>query len=372
MSVKYFTYSHVMQGLLWWMMQSLRLQCNKPCLVQQARFGIAFIQPYRRLRGSMLAEFEDWHSDVKWMQQTVVWPAALTSQFEADTDLSKHCILLQPHHITAYCQQFTVQSNRGVSQHDIARRQRLLTAVSRVSMHQRMQIVFMGYRGRFAEVGVCTRGESCLLSCQNEAFVMLFCCPHYFSCLCICYGMQSHDSLPLCTCCSMLADDIAFLDMSDVDTLNLPKLARDTVTAYIQHRLCRPPLVLDCTSTVTDLTKSTKVTCQRLLFLLGACVMFANMAWVGICADWAIMLAGAAQQLSSWELPDPFHGGAAQYSSGSSHATLMQTNSHLQRLLTLQSMVAYKTCSAEVACTSLCASVRYSVLHLFQVLACCA
>jgi hypothetical protein len=113
----------------------------------------------------MLAEFEDWHSDLKWMQQTFVWPPGLKTQCGAEPILSNYCILLQPHHITSYCQQFMVQSDQRISQLDIARQQRLLTAVSRISMHQRMQIVFMGYRGRFAEVGVCTRGESTTLTC---------------------------------------------------------------------------------------------------------------------------------------------------------------------------------------------------------------
>lgn len=103
----------------------------------------------------MLAEFEDRHSDLQWMQQTFVWPPGLGTQCGSETNLSQYCILLQPHHITSYCQQFMVQSDDGILQLDIARQQRLLTAVSRISMDQRMQIVFMGYRGRFSEVGVC-------------------------------------------------------------------------------------------------------------------------------------------------------------------------------------------------------------------------
>ena len=62
----------------------------------------------------------------------------------------------------------------------------------------------------------------------------------------------------------MLTGDIAFLEMSDIDSLNLPKLAQDTVTTYVEQRLCRPPLVLDLTSMVTDLTMPTEVTCQKL------------------------------------------------------------------------------------------------------------
>ena len=120
----------------------------------------------------MLAEFEDWHSDVKWMQQTFVWPPDLQTQCGVETNLSKFCVLIQPHHITSYCQKFMMQSNQGVSQLEVARQQRLLTAVSRISMHQRMQIVFMGYRERFAEVGVCTRGVSGMTS-QRQHLVMV-------------------------------------------------------------------------------------------------------------------------------------------------------------------------------------------------------
>ena len=61
----------------------------------------------------------------------------------------------------------------------------------------------------------------------------------------------------------MLAGDIAFLEMSDVDSLNLPKLAQDTVTTFVEQKLCRPPLLLDLTSATIDLSISTKVTCQR-------------------------------------------------------------------------------------------------------------
>lgn len=68
-----------------------------------------------------------------------------------------------------------------------------------------------------------------------------------------------------------LAGDIAFLVMSDAEALNLPKLAQDIVIAYIQQDLCRPPLVLDLTSAVTNLSMSTKVTAfYRLLPLRGS------------------------------------------------------------------------------------------------------
>lgn len=260
--------------------------------VQQTVFGstgkfcvIAFTQPKHTHHQSRLsstcmrAEYEDWHSDLKWMQQTFVWPADLQTQCGAETNLSKFCILLQPHHITSYCQSM-VQSNQGLSQLDTARQQRLLTAVSRISMHQRMHIVFMGYRARFAEFGVCTRGESGMLNQDSESTLFDgICCrcqsqPIHLT-LCMYYGMQS-DATAACCCC-MLAGDIAFLEMSDVDSLNLPKLAQDTVTSYVQQRLCRPPLLLNLTSMVAYMQMPTKVNCQMLSFVQRCCGIFAKL-----------------------------------------------------------------------------------------------
>lgn len=65
----------------------------------------------------------------------------------------------------------------------------------------------------------------------------------------------------------MLTGDIAFLDMSDVDSLNMPKLAQDTVATYVQQKLCRPPLVLDLGNMMALPNLSTKVTCQALFLL---------------------------------------------------------------------------------------------------------
>ena len=112
------------------------------------------------------AEFEDWHSDLQWMQQTFVWPPDLQAQCGAHTNLSQYCILLQPHHIISYCQHFMTQSDQAISQLDIARQQRLTTAVSRISIQQRMQIVYLAYRARFGEIGVCTLGGSIMPSTE--------------------------------------------------------------------------------------------------------------------------------------------------------------------------------------------------------------
>ena len=86
---------------------------------------------------------------------------------------------------------------------------------------------------------------------------------------------MQYDAIAAC-CCSVLAGDIAFLEMSDVNSLNLPKLAQDTVTTYVEQGLCKPPLLLDLTSMDSHLTMSTKVTCQSFSFCKGLCFMFAK------------------------------------------------------------------------------------------------
>lgn len=43
----------------------------------------------------------------------------------------------------------------------------------------------------------------------------------------------------------MVAEDLAFLEMSDIELLNLPTLAESVMTRCIKLGMCQPPLVLD-------------------------------------------------------------------------------------------------------------------------------
>ena len=43
----------------------------------------------------------------------------------------------------------------------------------------------------------------------------------------------------------MVAEDLAFLEMSDIELLNLPTLAESVMTRGIKLGMCQPPLVLD-------------------------------------------------------------------------------------------------------------------------------
>ena len=58
----------------------------------------------------------------------------------------------------------------------------------------------------------------------------------------------------------MLAGDIALLQMSDISSLNLPELATDIMTTYIQQNLSVSPSMLFVGSGMTDINATTKVT----------------------------------------------------------------------------------------------------------------
>ena len=96
------------------------------------------------------------------MQQARNWPEALKAKFEYATFLwGCNCLLVQPCHIISFIAE-PQQANAATSQLAVARLQRLVTAASRITMQQRMQLVFQGYKARFAEVGVCSQGLCCL------------------------------------------------------------------------------------------------------------------------------------------------------------------------------------------------------------------
>ena len=136
------------------------------------------------------AEFEEWHSDLTWMQQVSVWPPGLKAKFKDEQfPWSHHCLLLQPHHITSFCSKNPAKSDAANREIVTARLQRLVTAVSRISLHQRMQLVFQGYKARFAEIGAYCQGVFCStlntislivmrtqLLCMLWFFLRKFCC----------------------------------------------------------------------------------------------------------------------------------------------------------------------------------------------------
>lgn len=93
------------------------------------------------------------------MRQTSSWPAGLKAKFKDESFLwNYHCLLLQPCHITTFCSEELQQADAPAQQLTCARLQRFVTALSRITMQQRLQLVFQGYKARFAEIGVLCQG----------------------------------------------------------------------------------------------------------------------------------------------------------------------------------------------------------------------
>ena len=60
------------------------------------------------------------------------------------------------------------------------------------------------------------------------------------------------------------ADDLAFLEMSDIELLNLPTLAEGVMTRCIKLGMCKPPLVFDFAAELENSRKPIQV--QNLSF----------------------------------------------------------------------------------------------------------
>lgn len=64
-------------------------------------------------------------------------------------------VLMQSHHISDFSKTCLSDADSNLA---VRRLQRLATAVARISLRQRMQLVFEGYRARFAQIGAVTAG----------------------------------------------------------------------------------------------------------------------------------------------------------------------------------------------------------------------
>ena len=96
----------------------------------------------------------------------------------------------------------------------------------------------------------------------------------------------------VCICGFMLAGDLSFLEASDVELLNLPMLAKETVETYIQLGMSKPPIVFDFASRLPDLSvKVTKPGNATLLLIDLLCFY---------CFDFAELLHSKRLTLVQW------------------------------------------------------------------------
>ena len=98
--------------------------------------------------------FKIWHAELEmsaWLQ------AAFTKSADLQGMLDHHqqVVLMQSYHLSDFCKSCL---STAYSQLDVSRLQRLVAAVTRLTLRQCMQLVFEGYRERFAKIGAITLG----------------------------------------------------------------------------------------------------------------------------------------------------------------------------------------------------------------------
>ena len=128
----------------------------------------------------VLAEYQDWHSDMKWAQQKgqqdIKWLFNLPDKWAGHFTKAQQCVLLQPHRVKGLAKS-VVKHGKEL---DVAQLQRFLTAASRITVQQRMQLVLAGFRTRFAQIGCCKPGESSRMACTKLSLMLLITHPAYY------------------------------------------------------------------------------------------------------------------------------------------------------------------------------------------------
>ncbi len=101
--------------------------------------------------------FKTWHAELKWVETSAWLQEAVTKSAELQGMLDHHqqVVLMQSHHLSDFCKSCL---STACSQLQVSRLQRLVAAVTRLTLRQRMQLVFEGYRARFAKIGAITLG----------------------------------------------------------------------------------------------------------------------------------------------------------------------------------------------------------------------
>ena len=82
----------------------------------------------------------------------------------------------------------------------------------------------------------------------------------------------------------MIAEDLAFLEMSDVKLLNLPTLAASVMTRCIKLGMCKPPLVFDFAAELENPRKPIQVLSTSIVLALGLRYGFLTLL-VNVCCD---------------------------------------------------------------------------------------
>ncbi|DBA95480.1 TPA: Nuclear pore complex protein Nup98-Nup96 [Trebouxia sp. C0006] len=165
---------------------------------QPTRFDkeLVFVAGYACRNPSAWTVFKTWNVELKWMATSAWLQEAVKKSADLHGMLVHHqqVILMQSHHLRDFCKSCL---STACSQLDVFRLQRLVAAVARLTLRQRMQLVFEGYRARFAKIGAITLG------------------------------------------------DLDYLNQADLTALQLTPVTLDTMVKCMQSGLCKTPIALE-------------------------------------------------------------------------------------------------------------------------------
>lgn len=98
-----------------------------------------------------------WHEDLAWEQQTKRFAKAWQAwqQQQGNAEHVQQFVLMQYNHVMDFCKSWLRLDSTDVGAKQL---QRFVAAVSRITLRQRMHLVFAGYKRRFMQIGASTLG----------------------------------------------------------------------------------------------------------------------------------------------------------------------------------------------------------------------
>ena len=96
---------------------------------------------------------DSWHDELAWLRS-----GDSSTNILANLDHVEQLFMIQPTSLKDFCTPVLKSSSGSAA---IVLLQKVMTAVARLSLRQRMHLIFTAYKARFAEIGVVTTGALC-------------------------------------------------------------------------------------------------------------------------------------------------------------------------------------------------------------------
>ena len=98
---------------------------------------------------------DSWHDDLAWLTSGEM---STIPNILANLDHVEQLFMLQPTSLKDFCVPVLKSSSGSAA---VLPLQKVMTAVARLSLRQRMHLIFTAYKARFAEIGIVTAGTLC-------------------------------------------------------------------------------------------------------------------------------------------------------------------------------------------------------------------